>query len=358
MNEQQPVNARAVPLQLGLYLNSQYPEAEPAGERLGDLIAQVEQAADLGFDSIWAGEHHLTPGYHFFPQLTLLSHLAAFSGDMALGTNLVLLPLHRPVDLAEQVALIDHACGGRFILTVGQGYRPEEFAAFGVPFEDRLERYVDGIAMLRRLWSESDINADCGWYELADATVRPGPAQPGGPPIWIGATSDRAIKRGGVIGDAFMATPNADFAEVRRQVELFASERAAAGLAPASEVGRMLEVFCHQDSATAARIAGPHLLTKYEAYASWGLTGSAGDAARSAGDAAGDDDAFDALAVDRFVIGDPDEVTAGLIRQHREVGITHLAMRVAWPGSAPEEAMACIDLLGREVLPAVRSALA
>ena len=59
--------------------------------------------------------------------------------------------------IAEQVALLDIACGGRFILTVGQGYRPEEFAAFGVPFEERLARTVDGIAVLRRLWSEREV---------------------------------------------------------------------------------------------------------------------------------------------------------------------------------------------------------
>jgi alkanesulfonate monooxygenase SsuD/methylene tetrahydromethanopterin reductase-like flavin-dependent oxidoreductase (luciferase family) len=344
-------------LQLGIYLNSQYPEDQDAGQCLAGLVEQVQQARALGFDSIWAGEHHLTPGFHFFPQLALLAHLAAHSGTMAIGTNLVLLPLHRPVDVAEQVALIDLACGGRFILTVGQGYRPEEFDAFGVPFAERLPRMVEGIEVIRRLWSEREVDHDAGWYRLQGATVRPGPARPGGPPIWIGATSDRAIRRGGRLGDAFMATPNDDDAGIRRQLDLFAEGRAAAGLAPATEAGRMLEVFCHHDGRTARDLARPHLLRKYAAYASWGLTGSAGQTASSAADASGAD-AFEQLAAGRFVIGDPDEVTAGLIRQHREVGITHLAMRVAWPGSEQADTMACLDLLGREVLPRVRAALA
>jgi len=343
-------------LQLGIYLNSQHPETEPAGQCLADLVAQVRLASSLGFDSIWAGEHHLTPGFHFFPQLALLSHLAAFSGDMAIGTNLVLLPLHRPVDIAEQVALIDLACGGRFILTVGQGYRPEEFEAFGVPFEQRLPRMVEGIEIIRRLWSERDVDYEGDWFRLRGATVRPGPHRAGGPPIWIGATSDRAIKRGGRIGDAFMATPNDDNAGVRRQLELFATARAEAGLPPAADTGRMLEVFCHRDGRTARELARPHLLRKYAAYASWGLTGRAGQAASDAG-GAGDADAFAELARDRFVLGDPDEVTEGLIAQHREVGVTHLAMRIAWPGSAQADTMACLELLGREVLPRVRAVL-
>lgn len=340
----------------GIYLNSQHPDADDAGMHLRHLVTQVKAAEEHGFDSIWAGEHHLTPGFHFFPQLTLLSHLAAFSGDMALGTNLVLLPLHRPVDIAEQVAMIDLACGGRFILTVGQGYRVEEFNAFGAPYEDRLARFVEGIAMLRRLWSETEITHDAGWYRLDRATVRPGPARPGGPPIWIGGTTDRAIKRAGRIGDAFMAAPNVTDTEIRHQLDVFDDARSEAGLARATEAGRMLEVYCHADAAEAHRRAGPHLLTKYAAYASWGLTGSAGAAASAASQADGED-AFVELARNRFVIGNPDDVVAGLVRQHREVGVTHLAMRVAWPGSDPAHALECIELMGREVLPVLRKEL-
>lgn len=343
-------------LKLGIYLNSQFPESDSAPERYDELVEQTKLAAGLGYDSIWAGEHHLTPGFHFFPQLTLLANLAAHSGRMSVGTNLVLLPLHNPVDLAERVALIDIACGGRFILTVGQGYRPEEFAAFGVPFGERLDRMIESIAILRRLWSEREVTHDAGWFRIENATVRPGPMQSGGPPIWVGGTKDKAIRRAGLLGDAFMAAPNADNDEVRRQVTLFRESRAEAGRPDDVEVGRMLEVYCHEDSAEAHRIAAPHLLTKYAAYASWGLTGSAGEAAASAAEATSEEK-FAALADNRFVIGNPDEVTAGLLHQHRHVGITHLSMRVSWPGSKRSEAMDCIRLMGEAVLPRVREAL-
>jgi probable F420-dependent oxidoreductase len=349
-------------MRMGIYLNSQHPDTDDAGVRLRELVTLVRHAEALGFDSIWAGEHHLTPGFHFFPQLALLSRLTADSGSMAVGTNLVLLPLHRPVDVAEQVALIDQLCGGRFILTVGQGYRTEEFDAFGVPYGERLARMVEGIEVIRRLWSEDEVDHDGSWFQLKAARLRPRPAQVPGPPIWLGATTDRAIRRAGRIGDAFMATPNSTNDEVGRQVETFRAARREAGLAPAEDTGRMLEVFCHPDGDEARRRAAPHLLTKYAAYASWGLTGDAGESARRAGadagsGAEGGGDAFADLARDRFVIGSPDEVTAGLVAQHRRLGMTHLAMRIAWPGSDPADAESCLQLLGREVLPAVRAEL-
>ena len=343
-------------MKMGLYLNSQHPAADNPTVRLASLVEQVKVAERLGFDSIWAGEHHLTDGFHFFPQLTLLAHLAAFSGDMTLGTNLVLLPLHRPVDIAEQVALIDHACGGRFIMTVGQGYRRQEFAAFGVPFAERLPRMVEGIEVIRRLWREENVDHRADWFTLEGATVLPGPCQAGGPPIWIGATTDRAIERAGRIGDAFMATPNADNSEIGRQVGVFNAARAAAGLSPAVDTGRMIEVYCHRDGDEARRRARPHLLTKYAAYAEWGLTGSAGAAAEASA-TIDDEAAFAVLAEDRFIIGTPDEVVEQLVAQHRHLTMTHLAMRVAWPGSDASDAIECIEVLGTEVLPAVRSEL-
>lgn len=343
-------------LKVGIYLNSQFAESDDATLRYRELVAQTERAAALGFNSIWAGEHHLTPGFHFFPQLTLLANLAAYSGDMSLGTNLVLLPLHNPVDLAERIALIDIACGGKFILTVGQGYRPEEFAAYGVPFGERLPRMVKSIELMRRLWSEREVSHDTGWLSIENATVRPGPVQLGGPPVWIGATKDRAIRRAGRIGDAFMATPNADNEEVRRQIKVFHKARHEAGHSEDVEIGRMLEVHCHENGAEARRRAAPHLLTKYAAYASWGLTGSAGEAAASAAEAT-DEAKFSELARDRFVIGDPQEVAEGLVHQYRHVGITHLSVRISWPGSSGEDAIACLELLGREVLPKVRMML-
>jgi len=341
---------------MGIYLNSQHAEELDAGTQLGAIIEQVKLVEELGFDSVWAGEHHLTDGFHFFPQLTLLAHLAAYSGEMALGTNLVLLPLYPPVDIAERVALIDQLCGGRFILTVGQGYRVEEFDAFGSKYKQRLARFIDGVEIIRRLWNERNVDHETDWYSLKGATVRPGPMQPGGPPIWIGASSDRAIKRAGGLGDAFMAMPNATVTEAKRQVALFASGRADAGLAPATEAGRLIEVFCHEDGDEARRRVRPHLLTKYAAYAAWGVP-DGGTAAEAASSPASEVEEFAELAADRFVIGDPDEVAAGLVAQHREVGLTHLTMRVDWPGSGHDHTMECLRLLGTEVLPRVRAEL-
>jgi len=88
-------------LKLGVYLNSQHPESDDPARRLAETIEQVRLIRSLGFDSIWAGEHHVTPGFHFFPQFALLQRAAPEAEGLWIGTNVALLPLHNPVELAE-----------------------------------------------------------------------------------------------------------------------------------------------------------------------------------------------------------------------------------------------------------------
>src|ERR1700751_1253096 len=125
-------------MKLGIYLNSQHPDTDDAARRLAETLEQARLIAALGFDSIWAGEHHVTPGFHYFPQLHLLHRVAAVAEGLAIGTNLGLLPLHNPVELAEVGAFLDVMTGGKFLLGVGLGYRPEEFAIYGVPMAQRV----------------------------------------------------------------------------------------------------------------------------------------------------------------------------------------------------------------------------
>jgi len=141
-------------MKLGIYVNAQHPARDDPARRFAETLEQVRMIRRLGFDSIWGGEHHATPGFHYFPLLPMLQRLAAETDGMWLGTNLVLLPLHNPVEIAEIGAFLDVITGGRFILGVGLGYRSEEFALFGVAMRERVSRLTEGVEIIRRLWTE------------------------------------------------------------------------------------------------------------------------------------------------------------------------------------------------------------
>jgi hypothetical protein len=227
-------------MKLGIYLNSQHPETEDPARRMAETLEQARLVAGLGFDSVWAGEHHVTPGFHYFPQLPLLQQVAAIAEGVWIGTNLILLPLHNPIELAEISAFMDVVTGGRFMFGVGLGYRPEEFAAFGIPMSERVSRLSEGIDIVRRLWSEDRVTHLGRHWQFHDVSIRPRPLQSPRPPILIGAQVTAAIARAARIADGWLAVPIPRLDQIAEQVSLFASTRAyvaAKRLDPGENIG-------------------------------------------------------------------------------------------------------------------------
>jgi alkanesulfonate monooxygenase SsuD/methylene tetrahydromethanopterin reductase-like flavin-dependent oxidoreductase (luciferase family) len=333
-------------MKLGIYLNAQHPAGDDPARRFAEAVEQVRLIRSLGFDSIWGGEHHVTPGFHYFPLLPMLQRLAVEAEGMWLGTNLALLPLHNPVELAEIGAFLDVITGGRFMLGVGLGYRPEEFAVFGVSMKERVSRLTEGVEIIGRLWTEDHVTHHGRHWQLDDVSIRPRPLQRPRPPILVGSQVPAGIARAARIADGWLVVPIPTVDEFAAQASSFAAARSAAGL-PSGQICRLLEVFCAPDEDTAIRRAAPFLLEKYSAYLSWGLAGVTIDPA------APREEQLRSLAANRFAIGSPAQVVDALLRQHR-AGVTHATMRVSWPGMKQDDVLAGIELLGRAVLPEVR----
>ncbi|MBS0240843.1 MAG: LLM class flavin-dependent oxidoreductase [Proteobacteria bacterium] len=338
-------------MKIGVYLNAQHPAGDDPRRRMDEMAEQVRLIRDLGYDSIWSGEHHITDGYHYFPLLSMLNRLAADAEGLSIGTNIVLLPLHNPIELAEITAYLDVLCGGRFILGVGLGYREEEFAMYRVPMKERVSRLEEGVEIIRRLWSEDKVTFKGRHWSFDGLTIRPRPIQSPRPPIVIASQVEAGIKRAARIGDGWTAVPVTRVGEVAKEVAMFAEARKAAGLATAKHIARIYEVSCAKDEETALRRAAPFLIEKYAAYASWGLPGLKLDREASP------TEQLRGLAKDRFGVGSPAQVVDALVSQHK-AGMTHLAMRMSWPGMAQKDILAGIELVGREVLPEVRRRIA
>jgi len=334
-------------MKLGVYLNAQHPAGDDPARRFAETLEQARLIRSLGFDSIWGGEHHATPGFHYFPLLPMLQRLAAEVPGLEVGTNLVLLPLHNPVEIAEVGAFLDVLTGGRFLLGVGLGYRPEEFAIFGVPMAERVSRLTEGVEIIRRLWTEDKVTHRGRHWTFENVTIRPRPIQSPCPPILVGSQVPAGIARAARIADGWLVVPLPRVDEFAAQARAFTAARAGAGLSPSPHVCRLLEVVCAPDEETAIGRAAPYLLEKYAAYLSWGLEGVSLDPK------APPEVQLRGLATNRFAIGSAAQVADALVAQHA-AGATHLTMRVSWPGMPQADVLAGIELLGRRVLPEVR----
>jgi alkanesulfonate monooxygenase SsuD/methylene tetrahydromethanopterin reductase-like flavin-dependent oxidoreductase (luciferase family) len=338
-------------MKLGVHLNAQHPQGDDPAKRFNETIEQVGLIRQLGFDSIWGGEHHVTDNYHYFPLLPFLQRLAAEAEGMEVGTNIVLLPMHNPMEVAEITAFLDVITGGKFQFGVGLGYRPEEFDMFGVPIKQRVSRMVEGIEIIRRLWTEDNVTHNGRHWQFENMTIRPQPTAQPRPPILIAAQVDASVERAAKIADGWAIVPTPRIDEIENHVAKFNASRAAAGIKPAEHFVRLYEVACAESEEEALKRTAPFLLEKYASYMSWGLPGLSLDA----GDAP--EMQLKQLAKNRFGVGTPEQVINALMDQHR-IGITHVTMRASWPGMKQSDIMASLELIGTKVLPEVRRRIA
>ena len=138
-------------------------------------LEQFRASRDAGFDIYCWAHHYLIDPFQHFQPWPVLARLAAEPGDMKLATSVLLLPLLNPVEVAEQVATLDHIAEGRFILGIGLGYRPEECEAFGTRMSQRGARCTEALGLMRRLWTDDEVTHHGRYYNVTGArpTARP-----------------------------------------------------------------------------------------------------------------------------------------------------------------------------------------
>jgi probable F420-dependent oxidoreductase len=182
------------------------PATGPWLPTIQEMRTLVELVDGSGYDSLWCGDHISFPMAILDPLLQL-AQAAVVSPRLTLGTAVYLLPLRHPVPVAKQVASLDHLSEGRFIFGVGVGGEfGREYEACGVPVSERGARLGEAIPLLRRLWTGEPVTHEGGHYPAFQGVPMQPPArQPGGPPIWCGGRSDKALARAGRLADGWIA---------------------------------------------------------------------------------------------------------------------------------------------------------
>lgn len=221
-----------------------------------ELAAFARDAERGGADDLWVSDHVILPAgserppESFHDALTVLTWAAGATERAGLGTSVLVAPYRNPVLLAKSLASLDALSGGRVILGIGSGWMEPEFAALGVPFSRRGRRTDEAIAVCRALWRGDDRVAWSGG-RLDGFVLRPPPARPGGPPVWVGGDSDAGVARAVRLGDAWHTTVS-DPERLPERVAALAAALAAAGR---ERAGFTLSVRVRADLDRLARIA-------------------------------------------------------------------------------------------------------
>lgn len=175
------------------------------------LRAMAHAIEDLGFDSLWVSDHIIVPvGSSYIPEfmdepLAVLAFLAAETRHIELGTSVLILPYRDPVFSAKFLSTVDFISNGRLTAGVGAGWMPEEFAAMGVPFEERGPRTDEAIRVFRNLWENETSTFQGRWksYENMRMFPKAAASRRGAIPILVGGNGPASIRRAAELGDGW-----------------------------------------------------------------------------------------------------------------------------------------------------------
>ena len=329
-------------MKFGLFLGTENTARQSMTPRINSLIEQTRTANELGFDCVLAGQHYLSYPLQMLQPTPLLGRLAAEAGDMSIGTGIVLLPLQHPVDMAEQIATLDAITDGKFIFGVGLGYEKEEFEAFGLNSSDRRGRFEESLEIIKRLWTEDEVHFT-GKHFTLHTKPSSWPVQKPYPPVWIAANGHGPVRRAARLGDVWFANPHARFFTLAEQMDIYNAAVSEYGTKRPDDVVVSREVFVAATTEEAMRVAEPALHQRYKAYSIQGQ-----DLQLPPGDRF--EDTFEALAKDRFILGDVEQCVEE-VRRYEGLGFNYLIIDYHWLDLDDATALATLKLFGEQVMP-------
>lgn len=294
-----------------------HPERKDPFAETYELARLAEEA---GFDTATIGHHHFLPGNQSDP-LTFMATVAARTTTLRVGTGIFLLPVHNPVRVAEQVATIDQISGGRVSLGVGTGWWPLEYQVHGSDYRERGARMEEALRILRHAWTRPEEAYEGRFWRFPALTVHPRPVQSPHPPLWVAGVIDAAVDRAARLGDAWLCGPVQSLGRAKRCLETYHASCSRIGRKPDWILRRYTWIGSDRKKVM------DEVLPRYVDGLMVHWRESAEDPEEKALFAridAGERVTPEAIAGDRLLFGDPDDVIGQIERYRRETGCEHV----------------------------------
>ena len=329
-------------------------EQGPYLRRLVDFLASVE---DLGYDGIWANEHHFHPYGGLIPSpAVLLSALAQRTKRVRLGTSVIVLGLHHPLDIAEQLAMVDLMSGGRLELGVGRGFVPYDYQTLGVAVDQGQDRTREGLEIILKAWSGEAFSYQGKFFQFENLEVWPRPEQRPHPPVWVACSgSPDSFQGAGENGYNLLSVsslrPMEKLAEL---VQLYRDAWNAGGREPGGfKYATHFQIVVDEDRDRARRVASEAIMKYFrlhgEALAMHPMSANRGP---------GPMEGFSIekwIDEGRVLCGTPDDVVVTLKRTEAELGVTGIDGTYFFGGIPFDYAERSLHLFAKEVIPRMRA---
>ena len=231
---------------------------KPDSETYQDELSLADMAEGLGFDSVWTLDHHFT-GYVMSPDPTqLLSYIAGRTKRIQLGTAVIVLPWHDPVEIAEKIALLDVVSGGRTIFGFGRGAATVEYNGFRIPMEEARDRFVESAIIIRKGLTQESFSFDGKYYKIPEIQIRPRPISHPEDRFYASTVSPESSEIMAKLGFGVLIIAQRSWTDTAADYQRYCATAAANGFRPRAPIG-LLNILVADDPREAADLGNVHM---------------------------------------------------------------------------------------------------
>jgi alkanesulfonate monooxygenase SsuD/methylene tetrahydromethanopterin reductase-like flavin-dependent oxidoreductase (luciferase family) len=313
---------------------------------IDEIVAEAEACEANGWDGVFLTEHHQQPDGYLPNPLLMAGLVGMRTRRLKVGTCVLLLPLHHPVHVAEDCAVIDLATKGRLVLSIGAGYQALDYQAFGVPSKRPGARTEEALAIIRRAWTGEPFSFQGEFFRYENLRVTPAPYRRPGPPVWMASWTPPGLARAARVGDGWLADPVQSLPVIKGFAERYREECGKAGRTPF--LALMRDAVIAESFEEAKAESGPTMYT----HRFYFQNGAYVPDRYTKGIERADQLTFERAAEDRIIAGSPRDCLEQLERWKAEVRPDYLIVRFRQPGGPPHaKTLESIRRFGAEVIP-------
>jgi alkanesulfonate monooxygenase SsuD/methylene tetrahydromethanopterin reductase-like flavin-dependent oxidoreductase (luciferase family) len=353
-------------MKVGIALNMLTKEGRSDASVLAEHMALGDLAEPLGFDSLWALEHHFT-GYAMSPApIELLAYYAGRTKRITLGTAVIVLPWHDPIRVAEQIALLDIMCGGRCLFGFGRGAATVEYAGFRVPMEEARSRFVEAARIVVKALTDEVFEWDGEFFKIPRTSIRPRPISHPERRFYASSVSPESAEIMARLGFGVLVVMQNEWPKAAEDIQRYREIAVSVGHAPRPPI-ILTNIAVAESREEAHERAVVYLSRKWDSidnhyHFSDGHLASVKGYEFYAGMAKTyskmKDESFRKKATEFYVkiqiVGTPDDCLQQVAELQRLTGVDHLVTEFAFGGMPHEQAERNMRLFADRVMPVLQ----
>ena len=351
-------------MEFGLFVEFPSREGTTQAQIFKDSMELIQAAEDSGSEGVWLAEYHFDPGRSVLSApVTVAGAVAARTKKVKIGLAVHVLPLRNPVQIAEEIATLDHLSDGRLDFGIGRAAFPRIYQGYGFDYAESRDRFDECLEIILRSWTEERFSFKGKFYQYDDLCVVPKPLQKPHPPIRIGATSEDTFELVGRMGYPIFINPSrvTTLLDLKPLVAEFHQAREKAGHTGQVDVGLRVPVYVAETKEKA--YSEPKESTMFQMQRLINvITQSIGEA----GISAGDDRAaqaerlkamtYEDVLANTVVYGTPESAVERLQQLQEELGLTQVIYEVNFGCNVPlEHQIKAVQLINEQVAPNLNS---